>query len=33
MMAAALVVPVVAFIWLSMHRLKERLIRKADKND
>nr|WP_321483764.1 DUF3422 domain-containing protein [uncultured Cohaesibacter sp.] len=33
MMAAALVVPVVAFIWLSMHRLKERLIRKADRND
>nr|WP_320143157.1 DUF3422 domain-containing protein [uncultured Cohaesibacter sp.] len=33
MMAAALVVPVVAFIWLSMHRLKERLIRKADKSD
>ncbi|WP_316861599.1 DUF3422 domain-containing protein [uncultured Cohaesibacter sp.] len=28
--AAALVIPVAAAIWISMHRLKERLIRKPD---
>nr|WP_321462728.1 DUF3422 domain-containing protein [uncultured Cohaesibacter sp.] len=33
MMAAALVVPVVAFIWLSMRKVKERLIRKPGKEE
>ena len=29
-LAAALVIPVAALVWFSMHRLKERLIRKPD---
>ncbi|WP_319531064.1 DUF3422 domain-containing protein [uncultured Cohaesibacter sp.] len=32
MISAFLVVPVAAFVWISMHRLKEKLIRKPDKD-
>ena len=30
MLSALLVIPVAALVWISMHRLKERLIRKSD---
>ena len=33
LMVAVLVVPVVAFIWLSMHKIKKRLIRKTGKDE